>query len=113
MLSAAGRQAFTGVRVRTRVSRRVSDSTRRRGQLVRFSGFVAPRHDGRPVLIQRRSATGVFVTVRRTLLGPTTGNRSAYTTTLRVRSTAVYRARVLAHGDHLTGTSVPIRLRVG
>jgi hypothetical protein len=106
-------QAFTSVRVRMRVSRRVSDSTPRRGQVVRFSGFVSPKHDGRAVLLQRRSATGVWVTVRRAALTATTGNRSAYATTRAVRSSGTYRARVLADGDHLTGTSALVRLSVG
>ena len=106
-------QAFTTVRVRMRVSRRVSDSTPRRGQVVRFSGFVSPKHDGSVVLLQRRSATGAWVTVRRATLIATTGNRSAYTTTRAVGSTGTYRTRVLGHGDHLTGTSVTVRLSVG
>lgn len=108
-----GEKAFTGVRVRMRVSLAASDLTPARGQRVRFSGSVAPKHDGRQALIQRRSATGVWVTVRRpTLRAVTTGNRSTYSTTMAILRSGSYRARVLAHGDHVTGTSVTRVLRV-
>src|SRR5438309_606975 len=46
------------VRVALRVSFNVSDSTPKRGARVRFSGVAAPAHNGKPVLIQKRSATG-------------------------------------------------------
>jgi hypothetical protein len=111
-VTARGQTAFTGVRVRMRVSLSVSDSTPARGQRVRFSGSVAPRHDGRTVLVQRRSVTGRWVTVRRTSLRPATGDRSRYSTGLRIRRTATYRTRVRADGDHLAGTSRTRVLRV-
>jgi hypothetical protein len=94
-----GRQAFTGVRVRMRVSFAV--------------GFVAPKHDGRTALIQRRSATGRWGTVRRTLLTATTGNRSRYSASLVIRRTGTYRVRVGSDGDHITGTSRTRTLSVG
>jgi hypothetical protein len=106
-------QAFTGVRVMMRVSFVVGDSTPNRGQRVGFTGFVAPKHDGRTVLIQRRSATGRWGTVRRTLLQATTGNRSRYSTSLVIRRTGTYRVRAGADGDHLTGTSRTRTLSVG
>ena len=106
-------QAFTGVRVMMRVSFVVGDSTPNRGQRVGFTGFVAPKHDGRTVLIQRRSATGSWGTVRRTLLKATTGNRSRYSTSLVIRRTGTYRVRAGADGDHLTGTSRTRTLSVG
>jgi hypothetical protein len=106
-------QAFTGVRVRMRVSFAVGDSTPNRGQRVGFTGFVAPKHDGRTVLIQRRSATGSWGTVLRTLLKASTGNRSHYGTSLVIRRTGTYRVRAGSDGDHLTGTSRTRTLSVG
>jgi hypothetical protein len=108
-----GQQAFTGVRVRMRVSFAVGDSTPNRGQRVGFTGFVAPKHDGRTVLVQRRSATGRWGTVKRTLLKATTGNRSHYATSLVIRRTGTYRVRAGSDGDHVTGTSRTRTLSVG
>ncbi len=112
-VTVGGDQAFTGVRVMMRVSFVVGDSTPNRGQRVGFTGFVAPKHDGRTVLIQRRSARGAWGTVRRTLLKATTGNRSRYSTSLVIRSTGTYRVRAGADGDHITGTSRTRTLSVG
>ncbi len=111
-VTSGNEQAFTGVRVRTRVSFAVSDTTPQRGQRVRFSGFVAPAHNGRTVLIQRRSAAGFWRVVRRVGLLAATGDRSRYRTVLTIRRTGTYRARLLGHGDHLTGTSRTRTLRV-
>ena len=110
---ASGEETFTGARVRMRVSFSVSDLTPRMGQRVRFTGYVAPKHDGRTVLVQRRSATGAWVVVKRTLLRATTGNRSRYSTSLIVRRTSTYRTRIGSDGDHLTGTSRTRTTRVG
>jgi hypothetical protein len=111
---ARNEQAFASVRVRMRLSLFVSDATPRRGQRVRFSGFVTPKHDGRKVYVQRRSSTGVWVTVRTTLANrPTTGDRSRYSTTLIIRRSGLYRARTLSDGDHLAGTSRTRLLTVG
>ena len=105
--------ALTGVRVRARVTLGVSDTTPARGQLVRFFGSVGPRHDGRAVLIQRQAPTGGWSTLRRTLLlHAPTGNRSMFSTRIRVSRSASYRARFLADGDHLTGTSAARALTV-
>jgi hypothetical protein len=106
-------QAFTGVRVRKRVSFAVGDSTPNRGQRVGFTGFVAPKHDGGTALIQRLSATKRWGTVWRTLLRATTGDRSRYSTSLVIRRTGTYRVRVGADGDHLAGTSRTRTLTVG
>ncbi|HVE67229.1 MAG TPA: hypothetical protein VNB64_01480 [Solirubrobacteraceae bacterium] len=108
-----GEQTFTGARVRLRVSLGLSDFTPVRGQRVRFSGFVSPKHDGRTVIIQRRTSTGTWAFVRRTLLRATTGNRSRYSTVLRVFRSGSYRARSGTDGDHLTGTSTTRTARVG
>jgi len=112
-VTVGSQQVFTGVRVMMRVSFVVGDSTPNRGQRVGFTGFVAPKHDGRTVLIQRRSSTGRWGTVRRTLLKATTGNRSRYSTSLVIRRTGTYRVRAGADGDHITGTSRTRTLSVG
>jgi len=97
--------ANTGVRVRHAVTLGVSDSTPARGQLVRFFGSVRPKHDGKVVLIQRQAPSGGWSTVRRTKLLTATGNRSRFSTRLRVFSSRSYRARLTGDGQHLTGTS--------
>jgi len=112
-LTARGVQVFTGVRVRTRHTLYLSDYTPRRGQLVRFFGFVYPRHDGRILLIQRRNAAGVYVTVRSTLLRASTVTRSSFSTTLRVFSSGFYRTLLGSDGDHITGIGPARYARVG
>ena len=112
-VTSAGLTAFTGARVRSRVTLGVSDTTPARRQFVRFFGSVAPRHDGGTVLIQRQAPTGGWSTVRRTLLRHTSiGNRSLYSTRMRVPRTANYRARFPADGFNLTGTSATRTLTV-
>jgi hypothetical protein len=100
------------VQVRIRVSIRLSDSTPRRGALVRFSGSAAPEHDGRLARIQRRTSTGDFRTVARTALRDAGDERSTYSRRLRVRRDGVYRVLVPADGDHATGTSRARTIRV-
>lgn len=101
------------VQVRLRVSLRVSDSTPRRGSRVRFYGTIGPEHDGRLVLIQRRTKTGSYVTVARTRAADNgTTTSSKYSRRVRVRSTGVYRVVAqAADQDHLDGTSRTRSLR--
>jgi hypothetical protein len=92
--------------VRFKVTLRLSDYTPKRGQRVRFSGINAPAHDGALVYIQRRTSTGSWRTVKRTTLHhATTGDRSTYSTRIRIKSSATYRSRVLGDSLHATGTS--------
>lgn len=100
------------VLVRIRVKLSVSDSTPRSGSLVRFSGTACPQHDGKLVYIQRRSSTGRFGTVRRTLLRDAGDECSSYSRDVRVRSDGVYRVKVSAggDGDHLMGVSRTVSL---
>ena len=81
------------VNVRFRMSLRVSDSTPRSGQLVRFSGRACPESDGAVVSIQRRSASGRYRTVRRTRLRAA-ATCSAYSRRLRIYRDGTYRATV-------------------
>jgi hypothetical protein len=100
------------VRVRIRVSIRLSDSTPRRGAQVRFSGSAVPAHDGRLVRIQRRTATGTYRTVARTRLRDAGDVRSAYSRRLRIFSDGLYRVHVSGDADHATGVSRVRALRV-
>ena len=93
------------VKVRMLVGLRVSDSTPRSGQRVRFSGIVRPAHDGRTASIQRRSSTGSWVTIARPTLRAVDAGTSRYVRTLRVRRSATYRVRVIGHADHAMGIS--------
>ncbi len=93
------------VKVAPLVGFRVSDSTPRAGQLVRFAGTVRPRHNGRRVYVQRRLDGGAFATVRKTTLRAATSTYSKYSLRVRVSRTATYRVRILGHADHAMGIS--------
>lgn len=94
------------VRVRFAVSFRVSDSTPRRGQRVRFYGTAKPANDGGAVRIQRRTSTGKWRTVARTTLRTSkTAGQSRYSRRLTIRRKGTYRVRVAADATHATGTS--------
>lgn len=103
------------VRVRPRVSLRVSDRTPRRGERVRFRGRISPEHDGKVVAVQRRDRDGRFRTVKETVAQDVVGMPfSRYRTRVRVRSTGVYRVVVRpGDEDHINGFSSKRRLRVG
>jgi hypothetical protein len=102
------------VGVRLRVTIRVSDRTPSRGERVRFHGTAGPAHDGKPVLVQRRTSTGSWRTVARTTLRDAGTDVSSYSRRVRVRRSGTYRIRALPQdGDHLRGTSHPRRLTVG
>lgn len=98
--------------VRLRVGIRLSDSTPRRGQRVRFFGSVAPKHNGRKVFIQRRRRDGRWRTVARTVTRNAAGNRSRYSKRVRIVRSGAYRVRVRGHADHRTGTSRRRAIRV-
>ena len=93
------------VSVRMLVGLRVSDRTPRAGTRIRFSGSVFPAHDGRRALIQRRSSTGRFVTVARTVLRDAGDERSSYRRRVRIRRDGVYRVKVGGDVDHVNGFS--------
>jgi hypothetical protein len=95
----------TFTHVQLRVSFKVSDTTPKRGARVRFSGTVAPAHDGKVVLIQKQTASG-FTTVARTTLLDNGTATSKYSRRLKIRSSGTY--RVVAQSgdqDHDNGTS--------
>lgn len=96
------------VNVRPRIRLSLSDRTPRRGTLVRFSGTVAPAHDGATVRLQKRTSTGGWVTVATKRLGDDGTARSSYSRRLRVRASGVYRVKLPEHLDHTNGFS-PLR----
>lgn len=101
------------VLVRTKVGLKVSDSTPRAGTRVLFSGSVFPAHDGRTALIQKRSATGRWVTVTTTTLRDAGTVRSTYAKRIRVARDGTYRVKVSSDGDHVNGFSRTRALDVG
>lgn len=101
------------VNVRPRISLRLSDSTPRKGQLVRFSGTVTPAHDALTALVQKRASTGAWITVARAALNDAGDSRSSYSRRLRVRASGVYRVKLAEHNDHTNGFSALRSVRVG
>ena len=136
MTDAPGRYSFSGIRPRVgtryrarsvfpitssgellvrfarRISLRLSDRTPRAGRRIRFSGTVTPAAAGATVYIQRRTRRNRFRTVARARLRASTPGVSTYSRLLRIRRSAVYRARVSADRDHAPGTSARRRARV-
>ena len=104
------------VGVRMRITRRVSDRTPRRGQLVTFSGTVKPNHNGYRVAIQRRRSTGSWRTVARPRLRGTVpyaiGGKSVYSKALRINRDGIFRVKVNSHADHVGNVTRRVRLDV-
>lgn len=100
------------VRSRLRVSFKVSDSTPKKGARISFSGTVAPAHDGKQVLIQKKTASGYRTISSTTLLDNGTAT-SKYSKRITIRRTGTFRviARSLDQ-DHDDGTSRSRTLRV-
>jgi len=99
--------------VRKQITRSVDDRTPARGQMVTFSGFVRPAHDGMTVIIQRRRATGTWKRMATTTLqhvGP--GDESSYSQAVEINRDGVWRTKVKADADHLGNHSRRVRLEV-
>ena len=113
VVSGANTSSEAAVGVRILVPRRVSDGTPSRGERIRFfSRGVGPAHDGATVLLQKRSPSGRFVTVKRSVLRDAGDTYSRYSISRRVYRDGVYRVRVPADADHLRGTSRARRINV-
>lgn len=97
------------VLVRPLVGLRVSTKTPRAGSRVRFSGIVLPARDGATALVQKRSSTGRFVTVRRTTLKDSSPG-SKYSVRVRVRSSGTYRVKLVGNAEFVNGFSRRIAL---
>jgi plastocyanin len=100
-----------GGRVDTTVTLKVSDASPARGARVRFFGTVQPEQDGRMLQLQRRRGRS-YVTVTRVRLTDAGSARSKFSKRLRIVGDAVFRARLPADSDHLTGVSRTRRLNV-
>jgi hypothetical protein len=99
--------------VSQRVDAAVSDSTPRRGQLVRFSGAVGPGNPGAVAYIQRRvPVSGRFRTIKRTHLLDAGLASSVFTTRVRIRHTGLYAVRVRATHYNAQGYSGLIAIHV-
>lgn len=97
------------VLVRPLVGLRVSTKSTPAGSRVRFSGIVLPARDGARALVQRRSSTGRFVTVRRTTLRDTSPG-SKYSVRVRVRRSGTYRVKLVGNAEFVNGFSRRIAL---
>jgi plastocyanin len=100
-----------GGRVDTTVTLKVSDASPARGARVRFFGTVQPERDGRMLQLQRRRGRS-YVTVTRIRLTDAGSTRSKFSKRLRIVGDAVFRARLPADSNHLTGVSRTKRLNV-
>ncbi|MDQ3936602.1 MAG: hypothetical protein M3340_18430 [Actinomycetota bacterium] len=111
-----GRSAATSpevlVAVAPRIVLAVSDSTPKAGQRVKFSGTVAPAHDGQKAQIQRRRSDGRYVTVARATLTDAGEAVSNWKRTLTINSSGTFRVVLPKHDDHATGKSRRVRLTV-
>ena len=114
--SATDRSVASGIvhlTVSQRVDAAVSDSTPRRGQLVRFSGAVGPGNPGAVAYIQRRvPVSGRFRTIKRTLLLDAGLTSSVFTAHVRIRHTGLYAVRVRATPYNAQGYSGVIAIHV-
>jgi hypothetical protein len=98
--------------VRLRVSLRVSDSTPRVGQRVRFFGRACPANNGGLAKIQRFTRARHWRTVGLTHLVPSTGGCSKYSKRLRVFHSGLIRTLAAADPAHARGISRSRRLTV-
>ena len=101
------------VLVAPKIDFKVSDTTPKAGQKVRFSGTLAPAHDGSKVSIQRRRSGGGYRTIARATLTDAGDLLSSWKRTLTINSTGTFRVILPAHDDHATGKSKRIKLTVG
>ncbi len=102
-----------GVRVRMRVTRRVSDRTPADGDEITFSGRVGPAHPGMHVLLQRRKRDGTWKTMTSTPLTAAGANsQSTYSTEVTMNRDGVWRARVRKDENHLGNKSRRVRIDV-
>jgi len=101
------------VPVRVAVKLAVSDKTPTSGSRVKFSGSVAPAHDGKVARVQRRTSSGWKNIAKTTLVdgGEVVSN---YSKRVRITRSGRYRVKVApGDGDHATGYSRGVRITVG
>jgi hypothetical protein len=90
----------------------VSRTHPRRGQLIRFRGLAAPRHNGARVQIQRLGSDRRWHTIARPALHATSTSASVYGLRTRVHRGGRYRATLPPDRHHARGFSRTIRIRV-
>jgi hypothetical protein len=100
------------VHVRFHVTLFVSNTHPVRGQLIRFHGRVAPRHNGMRVQLQRLGADRRWHTISRPRLHSTSGNASTYSVRRRARRGGLYRVIAGPDRTHSRGFSRAIRVRL-
>ena len=101
------------VLVAPKIDFKVSDKTPEAGQKVKFSGTIAPAHDGLKASIQRRTSSGGYKTIARATLTDAGDALSNWKRTLTINSSGTYRVVLPSHDDHATGKSKRIKLTVG
>jgi len=101
------------VPVRVAITLAVSDKTPSSGARVKFSGSIAPPHDGKVARIQRKTSSG-WKTVGKATLTDAGEVVSNYSKRVRVRRSGRYRVHFNpADGDHAAGNSSRVRITVG
>lgn len=93
------------VMVRPAITLKLSDSTPRAGQRVRFFGKLCPEHDTVAVALQRRFGK-TWRTIRKPVLADVPNSTcSSYSKRVRVSRDGAYRVRFLGDADHVAGNS--------
>jgi hypothetical protein len=90
--------------VRPKVTLSISDRTPAKDTKITLSGSVWPAHDGRQLLIQRRTSSG-WKTVNTVTLADAGADHSAFSLRRTAKRDVSYRARLAAHDDHIAGFS--------
>ena len=100
------------VNVRVKVTMAVSDTTPKKGARVKFSGAVAPAHDGKVARVQRKTSTG-WKSIAKAPLVDAGEEISTYSKRVRITRTGRYRVRFSpGDGDHVAGKSRARRITV-
>ena len=93
------------IEVAIKVVLRLSDTTPHKRENIRFSGTASPEHDGSTVYLQRRSHTGRWHSVKKTVLKDAGTELSRFSKHYRIRRDGTFRALVFHDSDHADGTS--------
>ena len=80
--------------------------------MVMYDRLTKATLNGTVVELQRRTTTGAFVTVAKTVLKDAGTTRSVYSRSLRVRKNGVFLVKVAATPENLEGTSPTRSIRV-
>ena len=100
------------VQVAPKVTLKVSDKTPAEGQKVKFSGTVAPEHDGQAVQLQRHKSGGGWKTVKTVLLADAGTAPSTYVFKRKITRNGTFRVVKPADADHARGVSPKRKLTI-